>query len=153
MLKFTVPGAPVGKGRPRVTTRGGKFASMYTPEKTANYEGLVAHSGMMAMAGSPLLEGPVAVVLNIRCQIPASWSQRKQLQAQNGEIQPTTKPDIDNVEKAIFDGINGVVWRDDVQVVEVTKRKVYSSVPGVDVTIKPYVRAVNPQAGLLEVAV
>ncbi len=138
MLKFTVPGAPYGKGRPRVTTRGGKHPTMYTPEKTVNYEGLVATIAQMAMGGMPLIDGAVSVQMDIVCQIPASWSQRKKLQAQNGVINPTTKPDIDNVEKAIFDGLNGVVWCDDVQVVEVQKRKRYGSTPWVSVTIIPY---------------
>jgi Holliday junction resolvase RusA-like endonuclease len=137
MLKFTVPGTPVGKGRPRVTTRGGKFASMYTPEKTVNYEGLVAHSAKVAMNGRPLFDGPAAVTLEILCQVPASWSQKKRAQALAGQVYPTTKPDIDNVEKAIFDGLNGVVWRDDVQVVDVSKRKRYADTPGVWVTIIP----------------
>lgn len=137
MLTFVVPGAPIGKGRPRVTTRGGKFATMYTPEKTVNYEGLVAHSAKVAMAGAPLIDGPAAVTLEIVCQVPASWSQRKRVQALSGQVYPTTKPDIDNVEKAIFDGLNGVVWRDDVQVVDVTKRKRYGDTPGVRVTVIP----------------
>lgn len=137
MLTFTVPGAPIGKGRPRVTTRGGKFASMYTPEKTVNYEGLVAHSAKVAMAGAPLIDGPASVRMEIVCQIPASWSQKKRSAAIAGQVHPTTKPDIDNVEKAIFDGLNGVVWRDDVQVVEVAKRKRYGDTPGVLVTIIP----------------
>ena len=42
VIKFSVPGAPVGKGRPKISSRGGKFARMYTPEKTASYENLVA---------------------------------------------------------------------------------------------------------------
>ena len=137
MLTFTIPGAPVGKGRPRVTTRGGKFASMYTPEKTVNYEGLVAYSAKAAMAGAPLIDGPASVRLEIVCQIPASWSQKKRSAAIAGQVHPTTKPDIDNVEKAIFDGLNGVVWRDDVQVVEVSKRKRYGDTPCVQVTIVP----------------
>jgi Holliday junction resolvase RusA-like endonuclease len=137
MLTFTVPGAPIGKGRPCVTTRGGKFASMYTPEKTLNYEGLVAHSAKVAMAGAPLIDGPASVRMEIVCQIPASWSQKKRRAAIAGKVHPTTKPDIDNVEKAIFDGLNGVVWRDDVQVVEVAKRKCYGDTPGVLVTIIP----------------
>lgn len=137
MLTFTVPGAPIGKGRPRVTTRGGKFATMYTPEKTVNYESLVSHSAKVAMNGMALFDGPASVTLEIRCQVPASWSQKKRAQALAGQVYPTTKPDIDNVEKAIFDGLNGVVWRDDVQVVDVTKRKRYADTPGVVVTVIP----------------
>ena len=40
VIRFVVPGEPVGKGRPRVVQRNG-FAHSYTPEKTANYENLV----------------------------------------------------------------------------------------------------------------
>ena len=77
------------------------------------------------------------VELEIRCPVPASWSQKKQRQALLGEIYPTTKPDVDNVEKAVFDAINGVVWRDDVVVVDVVKRKRYSAHPGLSVTVEP----------------
>lgn len=134
MITFTIPGSPVGKGRPRVSRRGG-FARMYTPEKTASYESLVAMAGHQAMAGAPVLLEAVAVTLAIRVPVPASWSKKKQAAAVAGAVWPTTKPDIDNVEKAIFDGLNGVAWRDDVLVVEVRKVKRYSLLPGVAVEI------------------
>jgi Holliday junction resolvase RusA-like endonuclease len=134
-LRFTVPGTPVGKGRPRLG-KVGQHARMFTPEKTANYEGLVAHAGQQAMAGRPLILGAVAVVLDIVLDVPASWSGKQQRLALAGQRHPTKKPDIDNVEKAIFDGLNGVVWKDDVQVVDVCKRKRYGPVPGVTVEIE-----------------
>lgn len=142
IVSFTVPGQPVGKGRPRIG-KIGPHARMFTPEKTANYEGLVAYAARAAMGGLDLLDGPCSVTLDIVCQIPASWSQKKQLQAQLGRILPTTKPDIDNVEKAIFDALNGVVWRDDVQVVRVMKAKRYGGVPGVTVQIESVSAAVS----------
>ena len=132
---FTVPGNPVGKGRHK-TARLGKFLTHYTPEKTAHYESLVAHSAHVAMAGKPIISGAVMVDLDIRLQIPASWSNKKKHQAEIGLIRASKKPDIDNCEKAIFDGMNGVVWIDDVQVVEVHKRKRYSDTPGVLVQVK-----------------
>lgn len=135
-ITFTVPGQPVGKGRPRIG-KIGQHARMFTPEKTANYEGLIAHAGHQAMAGRAPILGPVSVVLDIRVQVPASWSKRKQAEALANRVHPTTKPDIDNVEKAIFDGLNGVAWKDDVQVVDVVKRKRYSETPGVTVEIEP----------------
>lgn len=134
-VMFVIPGQPIGKGRPKVDARG-KFARVYTPEKTANYEGLVAHSAQAAMNGRSLFLGAVAVQLDIRCPIPASWSLKRQGMASRGELAPTKKPDIDNVEKAIFDGMNGVVWKDDVQVVEVSKRKRYAETPGVVVIVR-----------------
>ena len=108
---------------------------MFTPAKTVAYEGLIAMAAKQAMGGLDLLEGPCMVSMDIVCQIPSSWSAKKQQQAANGSIRPVTKPDIDNVEKAVFDGCNGVVWKDDVQVVEVRKSKRYGVTPGVTVVI------------------
>ena len=135
-LMFTVPGPVVGKGRPRVSTIAG-HARMYTPAKTLAYEGLVAQIAQAAMAGQPLIDGPVRIELLIRCAVPPSWSQKKQRMALAGELIPTTKPDADNVLKAICDGLNGVVWRDDVQAADGAWRKRYDSTPGVVVTITP----------------
>ncbi len=134
-IKFTVPGQPVGKGRARAARRG-KFITMYTPKKTANYESLVAHAAYVAMAGQSLISGAVSVDLDIRLQIPASWTKKKKEMAAQGLIAATKKPDADNVEKGVFDGMNGVVWVDDVQVVEVFKRKRYAETPGVVVIVR-----------------
>ncbi|GGX30449.1 Holliday junction DNA helicase [Pigmentiphaga litoralis] len=135
-IAFMVPGVPVGKGRPRASkTKAG--VRMYTPAKTVSYEAVVAHAGRQAMAGRDPEQGALAVVLSIVVPIPASWSGAKQERAAFGLIMPTTKPDIDNIEKAIFDALNGICWRDDVQVTDVMKIKRYGRQPGVRVTIKP----------------
>jgi Holliday junction resolvase RusA-like endonuclease len=148
VIRFTVPGQPVGKGRPRVGKIGG-HARLFTPQKTASYEGLIAHTAQAAMAGRALFEGPVGVNLFLDCQVPASWSQKKQRQALAGEVLPTSKPDADNVVKAVFDGMNGVVWRDDVQAVDLRVRKRYAATPGVRVEVWSLEQPV-PQAELAE---
>ena len=138
MISFTVPGQPQGKGRARIG-KVGPHARMFTPAKTVAYESLVSHAAHQAMDGGALIDCAVHVFMTITCQVPASWSKKKQAAALLQQIRPTTKPDIDNVEKAIFDGCNGVVWRDDVCVVAVTKEKRYGSTPGVHVIILPAV--------------
>jgi Holliday junction resolvase RusA-like endonuclease len=132
LIQFIVPGQPQGKGRPRIG-KVGQHARMFTPAKTVAYEGLIAHAAHTAMAGRPLIDGPVECELRIDCQVPASWSAKKQRQALVGEIRPTTKPDADNVVKAVFDGCNGVLWRDDVQVVGLRVTKRYAAVPMIEV--------------------
>lgn len=135
-ISFFVPGAPVGKGRPKVSSRGGKFAQMYTPEKTANYESLIALAAQEAMDGNPLIAGPADVEISMFLPVPTSWSKKKQTAALQGQVYPTKKPDADNVIKAIFDGINGVVWVDDVQACDIVVRKRYADKPGVEVTVR-----------------
>lgn len=133
-VAFIVPGEPQGKGRPRVG-KVGAHARMFTPAKTAAYEGLVAQIAQQAMRGTPLLLEACRIELDVLCSVPASWSQRKQRDALAGSIRPAKKPDADNVLKAIFDGMNGVVWKDDVQAVDVLVRKVYAQTPGVRVRV------------------
>jgi Holliday junction resolvase RusA-like endonuclease len=147
MIRFTVPGAPVGKGRHRSQPlmRGGKpvigaggrpIVTSHTPEKTVAYEGLVAHEGRIAMRGRSLIAGPVEMMLHIACAVPKSASKRARADMLAGRIRPTKKPDTSNVLKAIEDGLNGVVWVDDVQVVEHVISKRYAEVPGVTVEIE-----------------
>lgn len=144
MITFTVPGAPQGKGRAKIVRIGG-FSRMATPAKTVAYEGLIAHAAHAAMAGRQLLEGPVRCSLLLHCQIPASWSQKKQRLALEGGVYPTTKPDADNVLKAVFDGLNGVVWKDDVQCVDVVVTKRYAGTPCVQVRIQPVEQALQQE--------
>ena len=136
MIAFTIPGEPQGKGRPRVG-RIADHASMFTPAKTAAYEGLIAHAAQQAMAGAAPVECACAVQVSITVSVPRSWPKKKTAAALLGEVYPTTKPDTDNVVKAVFDGMNGVVWRDDVQAVDLAVKKRYGATPGVFVRVSP----------------
>lgn len=133
---FVVPGEAVGKGRPRVSTIGG-HAHMFTPAKTANYETLIALAAQQAMNGRELIGGPVMLEMKIFVSVAQSWSKKKTAEALQGVVMPTKKPDADNVLKAICDGINGIVFKDDVQVVNVSLSKRFSETPGVSVRVVP----------------
>lgn len=138
-IEFFVPGTPVGKGRPRAVRRGAGVA-MFTPEKTVGYEGLVATTAAAALAGDALahqlLDGPLAAMLEMRFPVPASWSKAKRARALAGAEWHTSKPDADNVAKAVLDACNGVVFRDDSQIVMLTATKEFSEAPGVRVVIR-----------------
>ena len=139
-IEFFVPGAPVGKGRPRAARRGAGVV-MFTPEKTAGYEALVAATAAAALASDALaahqlLDGPLNAVLEMRFPVPASWSKAKRARALAGVEWHTSKPDADNVAKAVLDACNGVVFRDDSQIVMLTATKEFSETPGVRVVIR-----------------
>ncbi|KZZ72368.1 hypothetical protein A3765_28590 [Oleiphilus sp. HI0130] len=133
VVQFMMQGAVVGKERARsaiVRTRGGKHLTRhYTPAKTKNYEKAIAMQAKAAMRGREPTAAPIELFLSIFLPIPSSWPKWKQKAAQNGLISATTKPDADNVVKAVKDALNCIVWNDDAQVVEVTARKSYSDEP------------------------
>jgi len=62
-------------------------------------------------------------------QIPASWSKKRRALAIAGEIWATKKPDADNVLKGLKDGCNGIVWKDDAQVICIELWKTYGEMP------------------------
>lgn len=141
MISFRVEGEPIGKGRPRVTARGGKFAHAYTPKKTKEYEDKIRFEFMASTCEKmPVFEKgvPLKAEITIAFSIPQSYTKKKQEQCRNGLLVPTKKPDIDNVIKCIFDAIsNDYCFHDDSQVTEVVAEKIYSETPYVDVKIYP----------------
>lgn len=132
---FTVPGEPVGKGRARAF-RAGAGIRMHTPEKTARYENLVSMAAQKAMRGRAPIQGAVRMILVLNTTPPASWSNRKRMDALSGMIRPTSKPDLDNCLKAISDACNGIVFIDDKQICEVRIRREYSEIPGAHVVVE-----------------
>lgn len=135
IVRFTVNGNPVGKGRPRFVRRG-NFVQTYTPQKTKSYEDSVRESARQAMGSSDPLETPISIYLYIRLPIPASYSKKRTRDCIEGAERPTKKPDWDNIAKAVTDALNGICYVDDCQIVDAHVRKVYSVEPGVDVMLK-----------------
>lgn len=136
-VAFTVPGAPVPKGRARsrlVRAKDGRqFVSHYTPDETIRYENLIRMCARDAMHDRYPLDGPIDLTVRVFVPIPASWSQRKQRDAAAGLVAPSKKPDWDNFAKAVCDGANGVAWVDDSLVVDAAVRLRFSLNPRVEV--------------------
>jgi Holliday junction resolvase RusA-like endonuclease len=113
MIDIVVYGKPVGKARPRFgRSRTGK-AVAYTPFKTKKYEQEVKTLAQVAMFGKSMLEGPVRVTV-------AAYFSHKTKTGYH-----TSRPDLDNIIKAILDGLNGIVFHDDAAVAEIIASKKY----------------------------
>ncbi len=113
---------------------------MYTPKKTKSYETIVrrsAEDAFLAALQAPFT-GPLRVEINARFPLAASHHRKR---SPVPAAPHTGKPDIDNVYKAILDGLNGVAFLDDCQIVELSGDK-WTLAQGetgyVDVTIMPY---------------
>lgn len=133
-ISFTVPGEPKGKGRPRVGMRG-KKPIMFTPPETVEYQEKIAFAAFAASNEGKLFVGPVRLELRIFHPIRESWPKKKQEAARSGQMVPTMKPDADNVLKAVCDALNGVLWVDDVQVVNVGMSKRFSDTPRLEISV------------------
>lgn len=139
-IDFVIPGDPKGKGRARSRIAkakdGRQFVTHYTPSGTVEYENLVRMAAHEAMNGRAPTGFPCRVTVIACCSVPASWSKKKQQKAHLGEVFPTGKPDLDNVSKAVLDGMNRIVFTDDKLVCSLTVTKHYSATPRVEVMVR-----------------
>jgi Holliday junction resolvase RusA-like endonuclease len=131
IVSFSIPGPPVGKGRPKFARRG-KFVATYTPEKTVSFENLVK---MSYPDDAGMFDGPVKIVVRSYFQIPKSIP-KKLIELYGSESAYTTKkPDADNLVKSVLDGLNGIAYKDDSCVCKLIFEKRYSPKPRTDVEL------------------
>ena len=136
-IRFSVPGPPQGKARPRVVKNHSGKSIAYTPEKTKRYEELVKWSYKNAARGFSFNDWDyLKVDVLIYHKPPLSTTVKKRALMITGEIRPAKKPDADNIVKIILDALNGVAYKDDVQVVEHSAKKYYAEESCVVVSIK-----------------
>lgn len=119
-VKFTIPGIPIPKARPRVV-RGHAF----TPKKTKDYEALVKDVYKLTV-GEYLGDSAIVATIDLYFPIPESYSKSKKRRIADGEIKHTKRPDVDNCAKAILDALNEVAYKDDAQIVESRITKHYA---------------------------
>lgn len=109
MKSFMVPGTPVAWQRPRCTVRGGK-ARFFPIKKDVAWRDRVAFAA--TRAGVPYHpEGPMFLEIVAVWPRPKGWPKTKRLDRQR----KATRPDADNVAKAVCDALQGVAYRDDAQ--------------------------------------
>lgn len=145
-VKFILEGAPIGKGRPRAC-RTATGVRMYQAVKTERYESLVRDAWRaVAPPNWTPHEGPVRLTLKAYFSIPKSRPKWWRELAEEDVVPVTTRPDIDNILKVFSDGLNGVAWRDDAQIVAVSIDKRYSSRPRLEVEVE-FCPAVSKRKG------
>lgn len=101
---FIVTGEPVSKARARFTNYGSKSRA-YTPQKVKDAEVGVA---LAFRAAGGRFESDKEVTFAVEATFHNATRQRR---------------DVDNMLKLILDGLNGVAWVDDMQVMDVYGRK------------------------------
>ena len=127
MITITIPGDPTPKGRPRMTRTG----HTYTPARTRDYEARIR-----AAWTSEKLSGPLRAIITAYIRIPKSAKMAVRKNMLSGHEKPTKRPDLDNYIKSALDGLNGLAFDDDSQVIEIIARKAYGEEPRLVISLE-----------------
>lgn len=116
MIRITIDGDPIPAQRPRYSVR-----RVYQPKRNVEYRKQIQAAAMAAMAVAEPLKGEVAVTVKLYRRFKPA--------ARNFG-------DVDNHLKALFDGMNQIVFDDDRQIVRCVVEKFQDKVnPRVEIEI------------------
>lgn len=134
--RFVILGEVRGQGRPRACKRG-KFAGVYKANIDRQYEDnirsqIVQQNPVFIPAKTPVRLSLVFYMLRPQ----GHFNSKGGLKPWAFGLRPTTKPDLDNMEKAVKDACNSIVWHDDCQVVSCHKAKIYGDVGKIEIEVE-----------------
>lgn len=136
MMKLILEIEPKPQSRPRFARRG-NFTTTYEDKGMKVWRDhcqlLIANQCM----GQPMLEGVLRAKVRFYIKPPQYISKvKKNRQSLLDEIIPVgKKPDIDNYEKALYDSMSGIVFKDDGQIALHDVGKFYSLNPRIEVEV------------------
>lgn len=127
---FVVPGPPKGKERPRVTKHGA-----YTPTSTVEYENYVRtcyeqQCPDIYFGQQSIKVSAVAYVTPLK-----KYKKQERLDALANLTHPRSKPDVDNIIKAVLDALNKVAFDDDYYIYELHIVKKFTDEPRLEISI------------------
>ena len=132
--KLTINEKALGKERPRFNMYQKRT---YTPTKTKKYEETIKYMFQQKYGKkSNPSENEIYIKIDAIYAPPKSYSKKKRQMLIDGQVGYTHKPDCDNIAKAVLDALNGVVWKDDKQVVGLLVFKVYGEEDKIDIEIR-----------------
>ena len=114
MFRFELRFQPVAKGRPRFNRKTG---TTYTPKRTDQFEAALRKEVENILGYGQeypvfLLSETLAVDLDFVFQRPKEMEKKPEKHGRD-LLWRGIGEDIDNLLKAVFDSLNGVIWEDD----------------------------------------
>ena len=133
-IKLNFEIKPMAKQSFRTTRTGQK----YLDASVIKYRKAIRNMAILQMRKQKAekIEGAVNMNIVYSFRRPKSLNKKERNEIDSGKTVPkTTKPDIDNLTKAILDALNGIVWKDDAQVTQINIQKVWSAKDQIEVEI------------------
>lgn len=116
IIKIEIPIEPLPQPRARVTRKG-----TYQPAKIVKYKTAIKQAAMEKMKGSEPTEQAVKCIIKV-------YRKYKVTSRRYG--------DLDNLYKAITDALNGVVYKDDSQIIKCVIEKYQSAEMKIEIEIE-----------------
>jgi len=133
---FVILIEPKPQSRPRFARRG-KFVQTYEATDMADWK---KEFTRLLLVQSPILieNRSIESLMTFYIMPPKTISgiKRNAVRLQNEQIRVSKKPDADNYEKACWDCMSGIVFKDDGQISDWSGKKRYSLNPRIEITIK-----------------
>ena len=117
-LYVWVAGVPKAQPRVKPCVRG-RHAGVYTPDTADGWKAEVRRAALANCSTPEPLRGPLSVQLTFLMPRPKS---------RKGDVWHATKPDGDNLTKAVLDALTDAgIWGDDAQVARQLVQKLYAT--------------------------
>jgi len=127
-VEFVIPGEWTPE-RKR-SYRRGKFTTRVDTEEAATFKQKCAVFAAQAMAGRKPFDEPLVAEV--------TWVTQKPNGYRKHDNAPFKRPDLDNLNKALMDGIDKIVMADDARIVDLHLRKEFGDREQVEVRVRPY---------------
>jgi Holliday junction resolvase RusA-like endonuclease len=136
-MKLVLNIEPKPQSRPRFARRG-NFTTTYEEKEMKSWRENCRLLITNLYTGQPVLEGALRAKVRFFVKPPQYISKaKKNQQAIIDETIPVgKKPDVDNYEKALYDSMSGIVFKDDGQVALHDVGKFYSLNPRIEVEVE-----------------
>jgi len=130
-MRFYHQGKPIAKQRHRMAN-----GIAYDPQSNEKRGMKFEFANQFRQQGYlNTLEGPIEAALDIRVQIPKSWSKKRKESCLIKNEFVVARPDLDNYEKFVLDVLNGIAYHDDSQIAKLSSQKRYSNNPGIEINL------------------
>lgn len=124
-IDFWIEGTPIAKARIRAF-RKGRYIGVYTPDKSRSWEDFIKFQSL-GYKPEKLPEDPVIIFASFYLPRPKSLPKKI--------IHHTKRPDLDNLLKSVLDALQGLFFKNDSQIIQLTGSKVYNDRVGVQIEL------------------
>jgi crossover junction endodeoxyribonuclease RusA len=121
VISFSVEGTPIQQGSMKFIRPGVMIHSRAV--ELATWRADIARAAKTA--GCKPITDPIEITMKFRIKRPKSVKR----------IHPTVAPDLDKYVRAVNDGLTGIAFVDDSQVIKILATKEYADTPGVDIEV------------------